>query len=174
MKTITRTTIIFGLLIGAALSAMASPAWDVKWTFNDVYFDSGNTVTGWFLINSASGLYDAYSIQVTGPATSQAFTAAIVVDSYLPSTIGFANSDFSSYVALYLTSPVTNAGGTVPFGPGLYGNGFNCGGGGGCGTLLIGNGYTPEIIGVTPEPTGLLLLGTGLSSVAFLLRRKLR
>jgi hypothetical protein len=142
MKTVLRTTLIRVLLVGAALSAMASPAWDVRWTFNDVYFYSGNTVTGWFLINSATGLFGAYSISVTGPATSQTFAASIVVDAYLPNTIGFANSDFSRYVALFLAWPVTNASGTIPPGPGLYGNGFNCGSGGGCGTLLIGNGYS--------------------------------
>jgi hypothetical protein len=173
MRTFTKTIIILGLLILSAFSAMANQTWDVKWTFNDVYFDNGNTVTGWFLVNPSLNAYDAYSITVTGPASSQAFTASVVVDAYLPSTIGFANSDFSDYVALYLTSPVTNAGGVIPFGPGLYGNGFDCGGGGGCGTLLIGNGYTPEIIGVTPEPSALLLVFSGLGPAGFWLRRKL-
>jgi hypothetical protein len=136
-------------------------------------FDNGNTATGYFIADSSFNV-QSFSLVVSGPATSQAFTAAIFVQSYLPNTIGFADSTFSDYVALYLTSPMTSAGGVIPFGPGPYGNGFDCGGGGGCGTLLIGNGYTPELIGVVPEPSTLLLLsGSGILGLATTLRRKL-
>jgi hypothetical protein len=169
MKTATKAIFILALLVGSAFSAMA----DSKWTFENVLFDNGNVVNGWFTLNPTSTAYDAFSITVTGPASAEAFTASIVVSSYLPSQIGFADSTFSSYVALYLTAPMTSAGGDIPFGPGLYGNGFNCGGGGGCGTLLLGNGYNPYVHGVSPEPSGLLLLGTGLGPIAFWVRRKL-
>jgi len=169
MRTNLRVMIILGLLISSAFSAMANQTWDVKWTFNDVSFDNGNTVTGWFFVNPSLNAYDAYSITVTGPASSQAFTASVVVDSYLPGLIGVANSDFSKYVALFLASPVTNAGGTIPMTLG-----FDCGPVGGCGALLLpADGHTPEIIGVTPEPSAMLLLFSGLGPAGFWLRRKL-
>jgi hypothetical protein len=156
------------LLIGTSICASAS---DIKWTLSDVYFDNGNTATGYFITDPSLNVV-SYSLVVSGPTTSQAFTAAVFVDPYLPSTIGFANAGFSEYVALYLTSPITPAGGTIPFGPGIYGNGFDCGGSTGCGTLLIGGGHTPELIGTAPEPATLLLVGGSLGILAVKLRRR--
>jgi hypothetical protein len=160
LKTLTKLTAISGLALGFAACASAQ----VTWTLNDVFFNNGNSATGSFVTNSSLEV-TSYSLVVSGPTTPQAFTASIFVDDYLPSQeLGFASSGFSDYVDLYFASPLTNAGGTIPFVPGLYGIGFDCGGGGGCGTLLIGGGYTPELIGSTPEPAtgGLLLLGFGM------------
>jgi hypothetical protein len=63
MRTVTRTMIILGLLIGGAFSAMA----DIMWTLSDVAFDNGNVASGWFLVNPTLNAYDAYSLTVTGP-----------------------------------------------------------------------------------------------------------
>ena len=165
MRTVSKAMIILGLLIGSAFSAAA----DTMWTLSDIAFDNGNVATGWFLVNPSLNAYDGYSLTVTGPATAAAFTATIVVDAYLPSTIGFAGPGFAEFAVLYLSTPLTNAGGIVP-----VSLGYDCPPSGGCGTLLLANsGHNPELIGVTPEPTGLLLLGTGLGPVAFWLRRKL-
>ena len=166
MRTGTKTLIILGLLIVSSFSAMATPTWDTKWTLVDVAFDNGNVANGWFVVNPTLDTYLSYNITVTGPATGAAFTASIIVDAYLPNTIGFANSDFSEYAVLYLTSPLTSAGGIVPIGLG-----YDCPG---CGTLLLANsGHDPHLYGVTPEPSALLLLFSGLGPAGFWLRRKL-
>jgi hypothetical protein len=163
MRTVSKVMIILGLLIGSAFSAMA----DTKWTLSDVVFDNGNTATGWFLVNPTLTGYDGYSITVTGPALGATFTATIAVDAYLPVLLGFANSDFSRYLALVPATPLTNAGGTIPL---VFG--VDCPG---CGTMLLpADGHNPEVIAATtPEPSALLLLTTGLGPAAFWLRRKL-
>lgn len=162
MRTGFKAMIILGLLIGSAFTAAA----DTKWTLVDVAFDNGNVANGWFLVNPALNAYDGYSLTVTGPASSAAFTATVVVSAYLPNTIGFANSDFSEYAVLYLTSPLTNVGGIVPISLG-----YDCPG---CGTLLLANsGHDPHLYGVTPEPSALLLLATGLGPAGFWLRRRM-
>ncbi len=165
MKSLSKVLVVVCLLVAGSLGAMA----DTMWTLNDVAFDNGNVATGWFLVNPALNAFDAYSLMVTGPDTAAAFTATIVVDAYLPNTVGFAGPGFAEFAVLYLSTPLTNAGGIVPIA-----SGFDCPPIGGCGTLLLANsGHNPELIGVTPEPTSLLLLGSGLGSIAFLLRRKL-
>ncbi len=170
MSKVSKILIILGLLAGSSVGAIAG---DIEWTLNDVLFSNGNTATGYFITDSSLTV-QSFSLMVSGPAGSQDFIATVFVQPYLPSQLGFANSDFSKYVSLYLTSPITNAGGTIPFGPGLYGDGFDCGGGGGCGVLLLGNGYDPELIG-TPvsEPSVLLILGGSLALMGTMLRRAL-
>jgi hypothetical protein len=162
MRATSKAMIILGLLIGSAFSAMA----DTKWTLVDIAFDNGNVANGWFLVNPALNAYDGFSLTVTGPASGAAFTATIAVDAYLPNTIGFADTGFSKFAVLYLSTPLTNAGGIVPIGLG-----YDCPG---CGTLLLANsGHDPHLDGVTPEPSALLLFATGLAPVGFWLRRKL-
>jgi hypothetical protein len=98
----------------------------------------------------------AFDIVVSGPATGAAFTAAIMVDAYLPVVIGAANSDWSEYIDLVPASSLTSAGGTVPLANLGWGS-VDCTG---CGTLLVADGHTPEVIGVPfPEPSAIILLG---------------
>src|SRR3984957_18241031 len=106
MKTFSKITIGLGLLLGSGVCAMA----DTIWTLNDVYFSNGNQATGWFSTDPTSTTIDGFSIQVTGPDTADAFTAAIMPDTYLANTppeIGIANSDWSEYVDFYLASSLT-------------------------------------------------------------------
>jgi len=165
MKIFSKLTIGLGLLLGSGVCAMA----DTIWTLNDVYFSNGNQATGWFSTDPTSTTIDDFSIQVTGPDTADAFTAAIMPDTYLANTppeIGIANADWSEYVDLYLATPLTSGGGTIN----LTG-GYDCPG---CGVLDTTN-YTPSVSGVasTPEPSAIPLMGAGLLLMGTVVRRKL-
>ena len=175
MKTLGKAVIVLGLLIGSSICAMAGPFnGGVTWTFNNVNFSNGNTVTGWFVTNYAATQDLGYNIVVSGPAGSQAFTANVFVDAYLPQTIGFAlNPGFDPYAVLYLVAPgLTGTGGTVFLGPNAYGDyGYDCGPTGGCGVVVAAD--DPYVFGVVPEPSALLIVGSSLGILGTMLRRKL-
>jgi len=168
MKTILNALLALGLLLGSSINAMA----DITWTLSDVTFDNGNQAVGTFTTDDAITTFLSFSIDVTGPASAAAFTAAQMTDSYLPGEIGIANADFSQYVDLSLAAPLTSAGGIVPIA-----GGFDCPG---CGTLLV-NADT-EVIGVTgdggieptaaPEPSAVPFLAGGVILMGMVLRRK--
>ena len=163
MRTISRGVVILGLLIGCGISAMAG---DITWTLNQVVFSDGNTATGYFITNSAVNTIEGFSIVVSGPDGGADFTATLMVNAYLPTVIGAANSDFSKYMDLYLSSALTSAGGIVNIA-----SGFDCPG---CGVLLLtGSGYDPTVDGVpVSEPSTLLVVGSGLGFLGTILRRK--
>jgi len=104
---------------------------------------------------------------ISGPDAADSFVAALMVNAYLPNTIGIANSDFSKYVDLYLASSLTSSGGTI-----AIASGFDCPG---CGTLLINSTFTPSVTGVTEaaEPSTLPFLAVGLILMGLVARRKL-
>ena len=149
----------FLILAAFVLGFAASASAQVTWTFSDVSFTNGDAVTGSFTTDSGVTMVESFNVTITGP---QAFTVAGLVDSYLPGEIGIFNAGFSQYIDLYLSSNMTGAGGTIPIT-----SAFDCPG---CGTL---NGASPEIIGVTPEPStaGLMLIGVGLLMGTWFVRR---
>jgi hypothetical protein len=162
MGTGAKTLIILVLLIVSSIGAMAG---SIEWTLNDVVFSDGNSAVGYFITNSAVTDILSFDIVVSGPAGGAAFTATQMVSSYLPTEIGAANSDFSKYMDLYLTSAMTGAGGNI-----TMNQGYDCPG---CGVLLLaGSGHDPEIIGKpVSEPPILLVLGSSLGILGTLLRR---
>jgi hypothetical protein len=163
MKKITKLLTIAGLAFAFATCASA----DITWTLNDITFNNGNTATGFFETDNAITTIDLFSINVTGPATGAAFAATVMPSTYLPSEIGIANTGFSEYVDLLLSSPLTSAGGTVKIG-----SGYDCPG---CGTLIINSdtGVTGVTTSATPEPRFGAFLVMGLVGLGFFARKKL-
>jgi hypothetical protein len=146
---------------------------DVTWTLSDVYFSNGNEATGSFTINDAFTVIESASFDVTGTDSNSTFTVTSLDLADLPGAIGFGL--FPQYVNLVAAADLTSAGGTISLIPSM-GASVNCPGlpTEGCGLLLSGDGFTPEIIGfVTPEPLSLLLFGTGLVAIMGIARRKL-
>ncbi len=164
MRTVSKVLIVLALLVASGTCAMAG---DITWTFNDVVFNNGNTVTGFFTTDYAITEYLSFSIVVGGGDPNGAFTVTQMTAANLPSLIGAANSDFSKYIALFLSTPLTGLGGLVS----LF-DGVDCGPSGGCGVLLL-DGHDPTVFGVVPEPSALLVMGSSLAIFGTLLRRKL-
>jgi len=155
--------ILAAVLFLAGFTTSASAG--TTWTFSDVTFSDGDTLTGSFTTNPATNAIDSFSLLMTGP---DAFTITQMVNSYLPGEIGMANGAFTLYVDLFPGSDLTSAGGTIPLT-----SGDDCGIEP-CGLLNTGGNYDPEINGVvTPEPWSLLLFGTGLVAIMGIVRRKL-
>jgi hypothetical protein len=164
MKNGARLLIILAVLaLGFAPHASAQ----VTWTFNDVTFSGGYTLTGSFTTNAAVNTITSASVSVSGP---EAFSTTIMSSAYLatPELGIFAPSPSLAYADLYPLSFLTNAGGIIP----LTG-GFDCPSSGGCATLVVPPGAHPEIIGVTPEPAtgGYMLFGFAILMGALFIRR---
>jgi hypothetical protein len=101
-----------------------------------------------------------------------AFTIAGMVDDYLPGTIGIYSEGWSSYIDLYLTGPLTSAGGSHSFSAG-----YDCPG---CAVLLsnpdpasVGEGGdVREEVASAPEPGFYAVFAIGLAGLGFAVRRK--
>jgi hypothetical protein len=168
MKTLSKALFVLVLLVGSSIGAMAG---SITWTFSDVFFNNGNTVTGFFITDSAVTQYLGFSITVSGSDPNGAFTVTQMTAANLPGLIGAANSDFSKFIALILTPPgLTSAGGVV-----TMDTGFDCRPDSTCATLLVNSDFHPEVIGVpVSEPATLLVLGSSLGLLGTLLLRRVR
>ncbi len=156
------------VIFGFAARASAQ----VTWTLKDVTFTNDNRASGTFTTNAALNGFLSFSLAVTGSDSAAAFVATQMDDAALPKIVGFANSDFSEYVALFTASPFTNTGGTIPLvNPSATLQSVDCPG---CGVLIINS--NTELIGVTPEPPSgrLMLVGVAELTGAWFLRRRRR
>jgi hypothetical protein len=186
MKKASRLLVGLGIVLAFATGASA----DIAWTFNDVNFDlvSWNSNYTGFIYTPVASLSGSFStdnavttvtdfsdLTITAQPgySSFAFPVAGVVDSYLPGEIGIYSAGFSSYIDLYLTSPLNGAGGSYSFSAG-----YDCPG---CAVLLPNSdtgvaGDAPIVRGgtlsSTPEPGLYAVLAIGLAGLGFAYRRK--
>jgi hypothetical protein len=157
--------IVMGLLLVSGINAMAG---EILWTINDVTFtfaDSNvNTLTGTFITDSGITTILELNLAVTGPETADDFTATQSQSAELPSEISVGNTGFLEYVDLFLSSPLTSAGGTVSIS-----SGFNCPG---CGSLVVNDDTGVTGVIITPEPSAIPLVGGGVMLLGIASRRK--
>jgi hypothetical protein len=153
---------IKGLLLAAVFLACASYASaDVIWTLNNVAFSDGGVATGSFDLDP-SGNFVSWNITLSG-GTYPGITYTTGEPSFnTPAYVAFADTPFDRYTLLYLSTPLTNAGGVVPLVAALD-----------CINGPCRVGVSGELDGVTPEPSTLLLLGSGLLGLVGVARKRL-
>jgi hypothetical protein len=200
MKKLTKLLTLTGILIGFATSAFADVTWTLNnVNFNRPGYGT-NTATGSFTVDSAFN-FVTFDITVTGTNTqanaeytpagpgsgpSGPITGMYFLDAtdsflafYFHQTYPDNNPNYYQYLDLALASPLGAVGGTIDLIPGDPSNppfesSIACPG---CGTLDYTFGQ-PSITGVAtgagvPEPSSIVLLGSGAGLLGMaLLRRK--
>lgn len=164
-------------LLGFSQPASATP---LTWNLVGVTFDDGGTATGSYVFDADTGIFSAISIVTSpDPALGRGTTYGV------PTGIGSATffDTITSFPAagkdrllFDLVAPMTNAGGLIAInlGAGIPDLETTCPddvcGSPGPGTRLIETGSISTRVTAVPEPSTLLLLGSG----ALVLRRRLK
>jgi hypothetical protein len=150
---------------------------DTVWNVNATFFRPGegtNTVTGSFTVNSALSGLVAWNLDVTGTSLTGAnydYTGPAgnsTLYSFTNSEITLGSNPFVEYMELVFDSPLpTNAANGTTIN--LDSSSYVCPG---CGTLVSGS-ITAGPFTPVPEPSSMLLFGSGLTGLLGFIRHKL-